>query len=187
MKNLTQLTLTLAMSILLLSCKKNHDEAPSPQDQNETELITTVSLIIKDNGILVDTFTFNDPDGAGGISPSAEHITLSMNKNYTCTLLLLDETKIPTDTTSLEIEEEKDVHQFFFHPSAGTNMTFAYVDYDDHGVPVGLQTTLATEAASTGTLTVVLKHQPGVKPTSGNGNEALGETDVEVAFDVTIQ
>jgi hypothetical protein len=186
MKKIISLTLVLTFSVLLLSCKKNHDEAPSPQDQNETELITTVSLIIKDNGILVDTFTFNDPDGAGGVTPTVEHITLNAGKNYTCTLLLLDETKNPTDTTSLEIEEERDVHQFFFHPSAGTDMSFTYADYDDNGVPVGLQSTITTGIASTGTLTVVLKHQPGVKPTSGPGNEELGETDVEVSFDVTI-
>ena len=187
MKKNISLFLIIAAVLLLSSCKKNHDEAPSPQDQNEQELITTVSLIIKDNGVLVDTFSFRDPDGAGGIAPTKEHITLDASKTYTCTLLLLDETKNPVVNTSLEIEEEKDLHQFFFHPSAGTDMAFSYIDYDDNGVPVGLQTNLVTGTASSGTLTVVLKHQPGVKPTSGPGNEALGETDVEVSFDVTIQ
>lgn len=186
MKNFIQLAFILSFSALLLSCKKNHDEAPTPQDQNETELITTVSLLIKENGTLVNTFTFNDPDGAGGVNPTVDHITLEANKIYTCTLLVLDETKNPTDTTSLEIEEEKNVHQFFFHPSAGLNMSFAYVDYDDHDVPVGLESTITTGAAGTGTVRIVLKHQPGVKPTSGNGEEALGETDMEVSFDVTI-
>jgi hypothetical protein len=137
--------------------------------------------------VLVDTFSFRDPDGAGGVAPVIEPITLYANKNYTCTLLLLDETKKPVDTISLEIEEEKEVHQFFFRPSIGANMTFAYLDYDTNGVPVGLQTTLATGTASTGELTVALKHQPGVKPTTGNGNEALGETDVEVVFSITVQ
>lgn len=187
MKKNISTSLFVAFALLLCSCKKNNDEAPSPQDQNEQELITTVSLIIKDNGVSVDTFSFRDPDGAGGIAPTKEHITLSAYKTYTCTLLLLDETKNPVDTTSKEIEEERDLHQFFFHPAAGNTMNFSYLDYDDNGVPVGLQTTLTIAAASTGTLTVVLKHQPGVKPTSGPGNEALGETDVEVSFDVTIQ
>ncbi|MBC7487573.1 MAG: hypothetical protein H7282_12550 [Cytophagaceae bacterium] len=187
MKKFILFSFISALIMLLLSCKKNHDNAPTPQDQNETELITTVSLIIKENGTPVNTFTFNDPDGAGGVNPIVDQITLEANKTYTCTLRLLDETKNPTDTTSLEIEEEKDVHQFFFHPSAGTNMSFAYVDYDDHHVPVGLQSTITTGAAGTGTLRVVLKHQPGLKPTSGNGDEALGETDMEVSFDVTIQ
>ena len=187
MKKFILFSFLSAFNLLFVSCKKNHDDAPTPQDQNETELITTVSLIIKENGTPVNTFTFKDPDGAGGINPTVDHITLEADKTYTCTLLLLDETKNPTDTTSLEIEEEKDVHQFFFHPSAGTNIAFAYLDFDDQGVPVGLQSTITTGSASTGTLTVVLKHQPGVKPRSGNGNEALGETDMEVSFDVTIQ
>jgi hypothetical protein len=187
MKKIITTTIVIVFGLLLWSCKKNHDEAPNPQDQNEQELITTVSLIIKDNVVLVDTFSFKDPDGPGGIAPTKERITLEANKTYTCTLLLLDETKKPVVVTSLEIEKERDLHQFFFHPSTGTDMSFSYLDYDDNGVPVGLQTTLVTGAASTGTLTVVLKHQPGVKPKSGPGNEALGETDVEVSFDVTIQ
>lgn len=177
----------LLFVLLASSCKRNKDDAPAPQDQNEQELITTVSLIIHDNGVLVDTFTFKDPDGAGGIIPTVEPIILAAGKTYTCRLLLLDETKNPADTTSIEVEREKDVHQFFFHPSVGTNLSFSYVDYDDNAVPVGLRTAIATGTSSTGTLTVVLKHQPGVKPTSGPGDEALGETDLEVSFDVTIQ
>ncbi len=179
--------LILFFLLIASSCKRNQDDAPSPQDQNEEELITTVSLIIKENGILVDTFSFKDPDGAGGITPTVEDIILTAGKTYTCTLLLLDETKNPADTTSKEIEEEKEVHQFFFHPSAGTNLTVTYLDYDDNLVPVGLETQLVSGAASTGTYKIVLKHQPGVKPTSGDGEEALGETDVEVEFDVVIQ
>ncbi len=182
------LSLFILFFVLLVSaCKRNTDDAPSPQNQNEEELITTVSLIIKDNGVLVDTFSFKDPDGVGGVSPTIEDIVLIAGKTYTCTLLLLDETKNPVDTTSVEIEEEKDVHQFFFHPSAGANLTVTYLDHDDNNVPVGLETQFVTGAASTGTIKVILKHQPGVKPTSGNGNEALGETDLEVEFDLIIQ
>ena len=187
MKKCIRTTTIILLSTVILSCKKNKDEAPKPQNQNEQEVITTVNLIIKDNGVLVDTFSFNDPDGVGGLAPTIESILLSKSKTYTCTLLILDKTKTPADTTSVEIEKEKGVHQFFFHPSAGTSMTFAYVDYDDNGVPLGLQSLITTGAASTGKLTIILKHQPGVKPSSGNGNEALGETDLEVSFDATIQ
>ncbi|MDF2455512.1 MAG: hypothetical protein K0R51_1505 [Cytophagaceae bacterium] len=188
MKKIILSSLILSFVLLVSSCKRNDDDAPTPQDQNEEELITTVSLIIKENGVLVDTFSFKDSDGVGGEAPTIEDITLDANKTYTCTLLLLDETKNPVENISEEIEEENDEHQFFFHPSAGTNLTVNYLDFDDNNVPVGLETELVTGAASSGTFRVVLKHQPGVKPTTGDtGNEALGETDVEVEFDVTIQ
>jgi len=187
MKKIILSSLILSLVLLASSCRQNDDNAPTPKDQNEEELITTLRLIIKENGSLVNTFSFRDLDGVGGATPTIEDIILDANKIYTCTLLVLDETKNPVDTTSVEIEEENDVHQFFFTPSAGTNLTVSYLDYDDNNVPVGLETEFVTGAASTGTLKIVLKHQPGVKPTSGNGNEALGETDVEVEFNVEIQ
>ena len=177
----------LLLVLFTLACKRNNNSAPNPQDQNEEELITTVSLIIKEGSTLVDTFSFRDVDGVGGASPTIEQVILSANKTYSCTLLLLDESKNPTDTISAEVEEEKNEHQFFFHPSGGANLTITYDDADDNGVPLGLLTTFTTGAISTGKLGVVLKHQPDVKPTSGNGNESLGETDVEVEFDVVIQ
>lgn len=186
MKNIIiKTTLFFSLSLLLFNCKKNKDEAPTPQNENEQEQITTLHLIVSEGSTVIDTFTFRDVDGPGGNAPTIEDVSLSANKSYNARLLLLDESGTEVDTISNEIEEEKDVHQFFYTITSA-NLTVNYDDADDNGVPVGLQTNMVTGAASTGTLKIVLKHQPDVKPTSGNGDPALGATDVEVTFVLNI-
>lgn len=188
MKKIFSTILLLIAGFVLLACKKNNAEAPSPQDQNEGELITTISLIIKENGVLIDTFSFRDPDGIGGIAPTVETITLTAGRAYTCDVLVLDETKNPAVSLNEEIEEEGDAHQFFYYPSSELDVSLSYVDMDDNGVPLGLTTQWTTGNAGNGSITIVLKHQPNIKPTvpGSNGNDAIGETDLEVEFDVNI-
>ena len=53
------------------------------------------------------------------------------------------------------------------------------------GNPVGLSFILSTLDASSGALTFTLRHEPN-KPNSGLDN-AGGETDMEVTFDVTVE
>ena len=187
MKKNTFITLLslLSLSLIILSCKKNKDEAPTPQNPNEQEQITTLHLIVKEGTTVIDTFTFRDVDGPGGNAPSIETINLLANKNYNARLLLLDESKMPIDTISKAIKEERNAHQFFFYPSAA-GVNIAYNDADDHGVPVGLEILLNTGAASSGNLHIVLKHQPNVKPTTGQGDASLGATDIDVTMPVGI-
>ena len=90
----------------------------------------------------------------------------------------------------IEIEEEGDVHQFFFQPEAGLFLSFDYTDTDSEGYPVGLLSTAQTGFARVGALTVTLRHEPdkhaaGVE--DGDITNAGGETDIEVTFDVVIQ
>ena len=187
MKKNTLITLVslLSLTVIILSCKKNKDQAPTPQNPNEQEQITTLHLIVKEGSIVVDTFTFRDVDGPGGNAPKIESINLLANKNYNAQLLLLDESKTPIDTISKAIKEERNEHQFFFTPSAA-GVTIAYNDADDHGVPVGLEILLNTGAASTGELRIFLKHQPNVKPKTGQGDASLGATDIDVTMPVVV-
>ena len=53
------------------------------------------------------------------------------------------------------------------------------------GNPVGLSFILSTSDASSGALTFTLRHEPN-KPNSGLDN-AGGETDIEITFNVTVQ
>ncbi|MBF4984188.1 type 1 periplasmic binding fold superfamily protein, partial [Nonlabens mediterrranea] len=62
----------------------------------------------------------------------------------------------------------------------------AKVDTDANGNPLGLDTTFTTGAAGTGTLTIVLRHEP-LKPNDGTLLNAGGETDVQVEFDLDVQ
>jgi hypothetical protein len=189
MKNSTviiRITGLVFISTLLLNCKKSKDEAPTPQNPNEQEQITTLRVIIKEGSTVVDTFSFRDIDGPGGNAPTIETIRLLANKNYSARLLLLDQSKVPAQNISNAIVKEKNEHQFFFTPTS-VDLTVLYNDSDDYGVPLGIETLINTGAASTGTLRVLLKHQPNVKPKTGNGNSSLGATDIDVTFDVVIQ
>ena len=53
------------------------------------------------------------------------------------------------------------------------------------GNPLGLSFILTTSGASSGELTFTLRHEPN-KPNSGLDN-AGGETDIEITFNVTVQ
>lgn len=189
MKNILKLlSVAVIFTIVALSCKKKDDPKPSnPHNTNEEELITTLKLILTEDGTSnVSTFQFVDLDGAGGNAPTVDQIVLEAGKTYHGRIILLDQTKSPEDSISNEVGEEADAHQFFYTVSSA-NLTVSYTDFDTHGVPLGLYPDLVTGTAGTGTLKITLKHQPDQKPTSGTGDSSIGETDVEVTFDVTIQ
>ncbi|NJL12725.1 MAG: type 1 periplasmic binding fold superfamily protein [Microscillaceae bacterium] len=186
--NFLAMAMLLNAMVLLSSC--GDDDAPLPP--NEEEIITTLRLEFTKSGTAVtQTFEWQDLDGDGGNAPVIDAISLDANSTYDVKVLVLNETE-PVDLAdesyniTLEIEEEDDEHQFFFIKSAGLNLTFTYDDEDDNGNPVGLDNTFSTGAASTGTLTVTLKHQPGIKTGTSTIND--GETDIEATFgSVTIQ
>ena len=177
----------LALFIAIVSCSS---EDPEPVD--EPELITTLNVTFRNtaNASDVVTATFRDLDGAGGNDGTKQNPTLSANATYTVAVEFLNESVTPTDDVTAEVREEDDEHQVFFLSSTGLTMTYAYTDTDGDGNPLGLAGTATTGAASTGTLNVVLVHEPtktaqGVN--TGDITNAGGEEDIRVAFDVTIQ
>lgn len=176
--------------ILLLgfsSCKK---EKADPVIPNEPEVITTLkyTLTPNDGGDAV-VLSFLDLDGDGGDAPIITGGTLDANKTYSGALVLLNEQETPAGNTTEEIQEEHNVHQFFFQTTIA-GLTVAYDDVDDNGHPVGLQSTLTTTGAGNGTLTVTLRHEPDKYASGvpeGDITNAGGETDIEVTFDVTVE
>jgi hypothetical protein len=170
-------------------CKKDKETVPDPEEPaNETEVMTTFKLVLVDsaNTSNMVTAVFRDPDGDGG-KPAVQFdsIKLAPNKTYFASVLILDETKVPVDTISNEIEEEGDDHMFFYTPT-GVNETITLIDKDNHKptpLPIGLKTRWKTGTASTGTTKIVLRHQPGVK----NGTYAPGVTDIDISFHTIIK
>jgi len=166
------------------SCEKDDPEIP-----HEEELITTLNYTLTDpNGETV-TLTFQDIDGDGGNSPTITNGTLSSNTTYSGSIELLNESEDPIEDLTSEIREEANDHQFFFTSSAG-NITVAYDDTDDNGNPVGLETTLTTSDAGSGSLTVILRHEPEKSNYDVNTNDYSnvgGETDIEVVFPINVQ
>lgn len=178
--------LTLVFSLLFLNSCKDDD----PIDENDEEVITTLIYTLTPTSGDMVTLTFTDLDGDGGNDPVITGGTLQANMSYTGALDLKNESESPAESITEEIEAEQEDHQFFFSTGGGLDLTVAYNDQDASGNPLGLSTNLSTGAASSGTLSVTLRHQPdksasGVK--GGDISNAGGETDIEVTFDVDIQ
>jgi hypothetical protein len=171
----------LSIVVLLSGCKKDD---PTPEDENE--LITTVRLKFTD-GTNVQTFQWQDLDGDGGKAPTIQNVALKANKTYTLDVSLLDESKTPVKDITEEVEEESDEHLLVFTPSSAALMTYTYGDKDANNFPIGITGSLKTFVSGTGTLQVVLRHQP---PVNGmrqkNGTATPGSTDVDVTFNVTV-
>ena len=111
-----------------------------------------------------------------------------MNTTYDGSLELLNETETPPGDITEEVEEEALEHQFFFQTSIG-GVSFTYEDTDTNGNPIGILTKVTTEGSGSGTITVILRHEPD-KDASGVSNgditNAGGETDIEVVFNVEV-
>lgn len=167
------------------SCKKDDDlvKVPPP-DQNEAEIITTLTISFTDiDGVQPSvSATFQDLDESGGNAPTKfDDIILAANTNYTADIILLNETESPADTISNEVLEEADAHLFCFTPS-DVDVTITRIDTDGT-YEIGLQSKWITGTVSSGTTKIVLKHQPGTK----DGTCAPGETDIELDFITKIQ
>ena len=178
---LRTVVLILMVFVFFISCKKEDETG-----LNEEELITTLRLSLKETGsATTKVFEFNDPDGTGGNPPvKFDPIILDPNKNYTCTLEVLNESVTPAENISFEIATEAEDHQFYYEP-AGVNITVSALNTDGNGLPVGLTSTWITGGASNGTVKITLKHKPGTK--AAGDPTSKGETDIEVSFTAAVQ
>ena len=177
---------SLIFIIFLFQGCDNDDPLP----ENQEELITTLSITLSpEGGGTIAHFLFYDPDGEGGIAPVTSADTLQSNTLYTAELTLLDEsTAIPPDNITEEIRTEADEHQFFFVVT-GADLIHTYADEDNLGFPLGLLNTFSSGTQSTGSMTVILRHEPDkAAPGVSLGLPELagGETDIEVVFPVKI-
>ncbi|GAA4422583.1 hypothetical protein GCM10023188_00320 [Pontibacter saemangeumensis] len=170
-----------ALLVAGTSCK---DDEPKPEPVVEQETITTVTLNLVPEGKGQNaTVTFGDQDKNG--TPEIGTLTLAPNTVYNFTVDLFDDSKTPPVDISAEVLAEGDEHELFFQPSNDLNATIQKTDMDKNNRPIGLEGTLETGEASSGTLKVTLKHQEGLKGTTSDISK--GETDVEVDFPTVIQ
>ncbi len=154
------------------------DSCKPKDSDNPEELITTLKLTFSE-GSNTKVFQFKDADGlGGGLDGIADTIVLDSSKNYHLVVEVLDESTSPATVVSDEILNEGVDHQFFFNISTELMMTNTYDDMDSKGLPIGLSNNIIVGKASTGTLRVNLKHQPGIK----NDSQAIGSSDIDVSF-----
>jgi hypothetical protein len=188
--NKLQAPVLLLTMIFVVSCD-NDDDAPPPPI-NEEEVITTLKVTLAPQGggspVFLQT---RDLDGDG---PDAPVVTVSgplmSGVVYDGTIEVLNETEIPAENITEEIEEEDEEHQFFYLVGGALDLDTDYSDMDGNGNPIGLAFTATAGAASNGIFTVVLRHEPdkdadGVS--EGEIANAGGETDIEQDFSLEIQ
>ena len=159
---------------------------------NEEKLITTLGLSfteLDESGEPAGEpihFFWRDVDASG--SPEIDAVLLKAQKSYRLEITVLDESRTPlVDITNQIIEEGLD-HQFFFLTD-GIDASIAYEDSDAAGKPLGVQNIVTSGSTGTGTLTVVLRHEPEKNAPGVSDGEILnagGETDIEAIFPFTI-
>ena len=182
MKKVKFLTISIFAIALFASC--SDDDVPEtvlPQ-----EVITTLRLTLEPIGGGTDiVLEYLDLD-ADGPNPPVVIVSgnLAAGTSYNGTILLLNETVNPPENVTEEVDGEALEHQFFYTLGGDLNVTTEYENFDTDGNPLGTELMLSTGEASSGTLTLTLRHEPN-KPNSGLA-DAGGETDIEVTFDVAV-
>lgn len=188
MKTSNTIKITKLLALLFIStltftaCSDDHDD---DDHDHEEELITTVNYTLTDgsNEIIL---TFSDPDGEGGNDGTyTVSSALTASTTYTGEIELLNESESPAEDITDEIREEDDEHEFFYSSSV-SGIAINKTDTDEDGNPVGIETTLTTGTAGSGTITIILKHEP-TKPNNNTAADAGGSTDVEVTFNIEVQ
>ncbi|WP_394748700.1 type 1 periplasmic binding fold superfamily protein [Spongiimicrobium salis] len=172
----------------IFSCSSDDDAAPAPV--NEEEVITTVNLTLSPTTGSDIVLTSQDLDGEGPNDPVITAPALAANMSYTGTVELLNEMESPAEDITEEVAEEDDEHQFFFQVVGNATLTVNYTDMDADGNPIGINFTLTTGDASTGSLQIILRHlldKNAAGVSDGDITNAGGSTDVDVTFPIVVQ
>ncbi|MCB0526403.1 MAG: hypothetical protein KDC86_17925 [Saprospiraceae bacterium] len=174
-KNIAFFSLT-ALVLGFSACKKD--------TATQQELITKVIVHLQGSNGFNQEFAWSDPDG-GDISNAVvdDIIIPTGTTDITCHIHVLDESKSPTEDLTSEIEGEGDVHLLVYKISGTAVSMIDYNDTDGNGKPLGLDTKW-TAGTGTGSVNIVLHHQPVTKDDLNNPG---GEIDFDVTFPVSIQ
>ena len=186
MKKIKFLFMSLLALALFSACSNDDDGNPDPVNEEEVITTMTVTLVPQSGGTSI-TLLSRDLDGDGPNPPEVSVSgPLAAGVSYDGTIVLLNETETPAENITEEVEEEDDEHQFFFAIGGGLNATTAYSNFDGDGNPLGTQFVILAGNASTGSMTVTLRHEPK-KPNDGTLSDAGGETDIAQTFNLTIE
>ena len=184
MKNLNTIKLLAILFISTLTFTTCSDDDHDDHDHEE-ELISNVTYKLS-NGSDIVTLSFEDLDGEGGNAGTYDVSgPLKANTTYTGVIKLENRTEDPSEDITVEVKTEGDEHEFFYSSSI-SGVTISKTDNDANGNPLGIETSVVTTDAGSGTITVILKHEP-TKPNNGTATSAGGSTDVEVTFNVTVK
>ncbi len=105
------------------------------------------------------------------------------------TLKLLNESAIPVEDITVEVEEENEVHRIYFSISPNSLVNIDQLNTDNNGLPLGTESNWSIVGTGMGSITVTLRHYPGTPPDkqlTDPVNSPKSSTDVEVTFPVKI-
>lgn len=176
----------LAFTAIALSACDSNDEPAIPVEQ---ELVTTVKLLVTDNGGFKQTFTYKVENGVGATTPGTvtkDEVVLAPSKEYNVEVQLWNDKKTPAENITEEVIAESSAHLFLYESKPAGLLTFSNGNKDAANMPFNQRIVVKTGAADTGELGVVLKHNPTNKAAL-NAADAGGETDVDVTFPVKLQ
>lgn len=159
-----------------------------PEISLEKEVITTLTVTLTPSPATsgnVVKLTWDDINLDGIVDENELAVSGTLNRNlaYRAVLNLLNKTSGEEIDVSEKIKKEGVHHRVCLTKSDELNLSFDYTDKDRNVQPIGLESTWATTTASVGTVTVTVRHQPGVKTGDCPG---YGETDVSVEFEISI-
>ena len=199
-KNIFKLNILLYSLLSLVIFTACEDDDVVPEEEEEMEVITDVTLVFTSDAGAVVTASAQDPDGEGVQELVVlDEIQLQAGTNYTLTFDIMNNLETPGESIGEEIAEEDDEHQIFFawtegafsNPTGNGNIDNAsdpvnYNDADGNGNPLGLNTSwTAGDPTTAASFTVRLQHQPDLKTSTSGAND--GDTDFELLFRLTIQ
>ena len=168
-------------TIMLAGCSDDQEAI------NEKEVITTISVMLtpKTGGATPIVLGWDDAN-LDAVVDAAE-ITMSgglkINTAYAADIQVANKSASSEIDIDEEILEEAEDHLFCFTVT-GVALTIQVDDEDRNGLPVGLETTWTTTTASTGTVTIILRHQPNLKTGDCPGS---GDTDVSITFNIQVE
>lgn len=177
----------LMLTALMTACN-NEEQSVAPTLDNEAITTATLQLTNQANPADVVTATVDNLAPTDNSKPdfSKATLTLKANATYSGVVLLSDKTKTPTTDVAAEIKDRQNIHLFIYTPAPASLLTVTITDKDTNPAPgpypIGLTYNLTTTAAGSGTLNVVLRHQPNSK----NGTATPGSTDLDTTFPVLI-
>ena len=189
-----KLVFSLALLPMLFSCSSDDDNGlDDTMVEVEEEVITNVDITLVNNDTDEEVvLSFEDADGIGvgenGMVTSGG--TLDANSTYTGSFAITN--ALEDEDITAEIEELQDEHQFFFISDEDlATVETTYNDLDSNEYPVGLDFSLETKEAVTGSLRVVLRHLPN-KSAEGVSdgiitNEDSGSSDFDIEFPITVE
>ncbi|MBP7821599.1 MAG: type 1 periplasmic binding fold superfamily protein [Saprospiraceae bacterium] len=161
-----------------------------PQEENEQELITDVSMSFTDSTGQQYHLSYIDADGAGGNAPQIIGDTLFSNTNYAVSIAVTNSSTNPATDITQEIKNEGTQHQFFYLMDATNGATFTYNDADAGGNPIGIEAKFSASQPSNAQLRLVLRHTPNKSASgvsTGDITNAGGETDIDITYPLVIQ